>query len=386
MMRIPLARPDLRGNEERYVVQALRSSWISSTGPFLTRFESEFAELCNARTSLAVCNGTVALHLALLTLDVRPSDEVIIPSLTYVATANAVKYVGGEPAFVDVDPATWCIDPKMIELAITPRTKGIIAVHLYGHPADMDAINDIAAAHGLWVVEDAAEAPLALYKGRPTGGLAKVGTFSFYGNKVFSSGEGGAMTLSDPDLEARARMLRGQGMDPQRRYFFPIVGHNFRLTNVACALLCAQLERREEMLARRRQIADLYRSFLSSVPGINFQPTATWAIPSPWLFSIMIDERVFGRTRDQIMAELATQGIETRPFFIPLHTLPPYHQLSKDYGDNLIATDRIARSGLNLPTSSAMSDLEVKMVAQALLGLAPRTFRRKTAPAHETGS
>ncbi len=202
--RIPVAVPDLSGNEEKYAVEAIRSSWISSTGPFVHRFEKEFAELCGTRAAISVCNGTVALHLALLALDVRPGDEVLVPSLTYVATANAVRYVGAEPVFVDVDPGTWCMDPGQLEASITRRTKGIIPVHLYGHPADMDAINHVAAVHGLWVVEDAAEAHLASYKGRKTGSLAPIATFSFYGNKTFTCGEGGAITLNDPlDLVVR---------------------------------------------------------------------------------------------------------------------------------------------------------------------------------------
>ncbi len=198
--KIPVARPDLSGNEERYVVEAIRSSWISSTGSFVTRFEREYAESCGTRAAIGVCNGTIALHLALLGLGVRPGDEVLVPSLTFIATANAVRYVGAEPVFVDVDPDTWCIDPERLEQAVTSRTKGIIAVHLYGHPADMDAINRVAGIHGLWVVEDAAEAHLAKYKGRPTGGLAPSGTFSFYG-KHSTSGEGGAVTaVYDPVL------------------------------------------------------------------------------------------------------------------------------------------------------------------------------------------
>ena len=242
-MRIPVAAPDLTGNEESYVVEAIRSSWISSTGPFVQRFEKEFAALCGHAPAIGVANGTMALHLALLTLDLRPGDEVLVPSLTYIATANAVRYCGAEPVFVDVDPQTWCIDPKQLEARITRRTEGIIPVHLYGHPADMDAINHVAATHGLWVVEDAAEAHFARYKGRPTGSLARIGVFSFYGNKVLTSGEGGAITLDDPALEQRARLLKGQGVDPERRYFFPITGYNYRLTNLACAILCAQLER-----------------------------------------------------------------------------------------------------------------------------------------------
>jgi perosamine synthetase len=370
MITIPVARPDLTGNEEAYVVDAIRTSWISSIGSYIQRFEREFAEQCGTRTAISVSNGTVALHLALLTLDVRPGDEVIVPSLSYIATANAVRYVGAEPVFVDVDPDTWCLDPRKIEEAITPRTKGIIPVHLYGHPADMDEINHIAGVNGLWVVEDAAEAPLATYKGRPVGSLAPMATFSFYGNKVFTSGEGGALTLSEPGLELRARTLRGQGMDPKRRYFFPVTGYNFRLTNIACAFLCAQLERREQIVGRRRAIYALYRQLLAGAPGIGLQPNAPWAQLSPWLFSVTVDADKFGRTRNETMEELAKLGIETRPFFIPLHSLPPFREGSRARGENLPVTERLAATGINLPTFSTMTDAEVRTVVGALRSLA----------------
>lgn len=365
-MTIPVAYPDLSGNEEKYVIDAIRTSWISSTGPYIARFEQEFAGLCGARTSIAVCNGTVALHLALLTLDVRAGDEVIVPSLTYIATANAVRYVGAEPVFVDVDPATWCLDPKKIEDAITPRTKGIIAVHLYGHPADMDEINHIAGVNGLWVVEDAAEAPLATYKGRPTGSLAPIATFSFYGNKVFTSGEGGALTLSDAGLELRARTLRGQGMDPKRRYYFPVTGYNFRLTNIACALLCAQLERRMQILDRRQAIYSKYLQLLSDVPGIGFQPIAAWATISPWLFPITVNAPAFGMDRDALMERLAIHDIDSRPFFIPLHRLPPFRETSRKRGEILPTTDLLGASGINLPTYTLMQDESIEAVAKVI--------------------
>lgn len=363
-MNIPVAAPDLSGNEERYVVEAIRSSWISSTGPFIQRFEREFAELCGAGAAIAVCNGTVALHLALLALDVRPGDEVLVPSLTYIATANAVRYVGAEPVFVDVDPATWCIDPARLEARITRRTKGIIPVDLYGHPADMDAINHIAAVHGLWVVEDAAEAHLARYKGRPTGGLASISTFSFYGNKIFTCGEGGVLTVSNPQLEMRIRTLRGQGMDPQRRYFFPVTGYNFRLTNVACAMLCAQFERRNEIIAKRERIFARYRELLDGIPGIGFQPVAAWAQPAPWLFCITVDERAFGRTRDELMHALAAAGIDTRPFFIPLHSLPPFREESARRGERLPVTDTLSCGGMNLPTYGALTEQDIVRIAE----------------------
>jgi perosamine synthetase len=360
--RIPVAAPDLSGNEEKYVVDAIRSSWISSTGPYIDRFERQFADLCGTRAAIGVCNGTVALHLALLALDVRPGDEVLVPSLTYIATANACRYVGAEPVFVDVDPETWCIDPKLLEASITRRTKGIIPVHLYGHPADMDAINHVAAVHGLWVVEDAAEAHLAKYKGRTTGSLAPVATFSFYGNKIFTSGEGGALTLSDTQLELRTRTLRGQGVDPNRRYFFPVTGYNFRITNVAAAMLCAQIERRDQIIARRRQIFAAYRQALEGIGGIGFQPIARWAEPAPWLFCITVDEE-YGRSREELMALLAEQGIDTRPFFLSLHKLPPFREESRRRGESLPVTDRLSDSGINLPTYSTLSDADIQRIA-----------------------
>lgn len=353
--RIPVSAPDLSGNEESYVLDAIRSSWISSSGPYVDRFEREFAAACGTAAAIAVSNGTIALHLALLALGVRAGDEVLVPALTYVATANAVRYVGGEPVFVDVDPATWCLDPSKLEDAITPRTRGIIAVHVYGHPADMDVINHIAGIHGLWVVEDAAEAHFATYKGRPVGGLADIATFSFYGNKLVTSGEGGAVTLSDPHLELRARTLRGQGMDPARRYYFPVTGYNFRLTNVACALLCAQIERRDAIVDRRREIFAAYRAGLEGVHGIGFQPVAEWANPAPWLFSMTVDANAYGRTRDDLMERLAADGIETRPFFIPLNTLPPFREGASQRGDAVPVAESLGASGLNLPTFAGLT-------------------------------
>lgn len=363
---IPAASTDLSGNEEQYVVQAIRSSWISSSGEFVTRFEQEFAQACGVHHAIGTCNGTVALHLALLALDVRPGDEVLVPSLTYVATANAIRYVGAEPVFVDVDPDTWCIDPALLEDSITRRTKGIIAVHLYGHPADMDAINHIAAVHGLWVVEDAAEAHFASYKGRPVGGLGHIGTFSFFGNKIITCGEGGAITLNDRQLAIRARTLWGQGMDPERRYYFPVTGYNFRLTNVACAILCAQLERSSEIIARRNRIFETYREHLSDVPGIGFQPRAGWAEPAPWLFCITVDSDKYGASRDDLRQVLAAEGIDTRPFFIPLHTLPPFREKSLQRREKLDITLKLGASGINLPTYTLLDEATIDRVCTVI--------------------
>ena len=364
--RIPVASVDLSGNEERYALDAIRSTWISSTGAYLDRFESEFATLCDTRYALAVCNGTVALHLALLGLDVRPGDEVIVPSLTYVATANAVRYVGAEPVFVDVDPQTWCMDPRRVEEAITRRTRGIIPVHLLGHPADMDPINHIAAVNGLWVVEDAAEATLARYKGKVVGGLSGLATFSFFGNKMFTSGEGGAVTVNDDRLAKRMRTLRGQGMDPQRRYYFPVTGYNFRLTNLACAILCAQLERREQILQARRRIYEVYNSLLSNVPGVTLQPVAPWAELSPWMYACRVEPDQFGCTRDELIGYLAEHQIETRPMFVPLHGLPPFREESAARGENLPVTDAISSTAIMLPTYNQLTESDQHRIVETI--------------------
>jgi perosamine synthetase len=364
--------PDLGGNEEAYVLEALRSTWISSTGAFVDRFEREFAAFAATRAAISVSNGTAALHLLLATLELGRRDEVIVPSLTFIATANAVSYLGGRPVFVDVDPLTWCLDPAAVERSVTPRTKGIIAVHLYGHPADMDAINDVAARKGLWVIEDAAQAHGARYKERAVGGLSTAGAFSFHGNKILAGGEGGAIVLDDPALEARARLLRGQGMDPGRRYFFPVIGYNFRLTNIACAILCAQLERAPSMIARRRRVFERYRARLAGVPGIGFQPTAAWAEPAPWMFCITVDKQRFGRSRDELMERLQQANIETRPFFLPVHSLPPYRAAGGSSPQDLPVTTRLASQGVSLPSYAALAEADVDRVADAIQDAARR--------------
>ena len=359
---IPVAIPDLSGNEEKYAREAIQSSWISSTGPFLDRFEAEFASQCQTSECLAVANGTVALHLALLALDVRAGDEVIIPALTYIATANAVRYMGATPVFADVDPGTWCLDPACIQQLITPRTKGIIAVHIYGHPADMDAINGVAKAHGLWVVEDAAEAHFAEYKGRRVGSMSDIATFSFFGNKVFTCGEGGAITLNDAGVAAHARSLRGQGVDPERRYVHPIIGYNYRLTNVAAAMLCAQMERADAILARRSAIFRAYETYLAGVPGIGVQPVANWAKRTPWLFCITVDPDAFGSTRDELAEHLRTGGVDNRPFFLGMHMQEPYRDLHAQQKTDLPVTEHLSEVGLNLPTYVAIEDGQIEMI------------------------
>lgn len=363
---IPISIPDLSPVERQYVIEAIESTWISSSGEFLSRFERMFAsDVAHSQHALAVTNGTMALYLALAALEVGPGDEVIVPSLTYIATANAVRYLGATPVFADVDSGSWGISADAIQDLVTNKTVGVIAVHLYGHPADMDAINSVARGHGLWVVEDAAEAPFATYRGRNTGALADIATFSFYGNKILTSGEGGAVTTDNDNLADRMRLLRGQGMDPQRRYFFPVVGYNFRMTNVAAAILVGQLERHAELLAARRRVFGIYNAVLAGKIGVSLQPCMPWATISPWLYCVTLATEI----RDAVMADLGARGIETRPFFIPIHQLPPYRG---DRHGPMAVTDALASSGINLPTFPSMSEEDAQMVATSLLECLPR--------------
>jgi perosamine synthetase len=355
---IPVYRPFVGDREKEYVNEALDSTWISSKGKFLDRFEAEFAAFAGVGHGIGTANGTVSLHLALAALGIGRGDEVIVPTFTYVASVNAIAYTGAQPVFVDSDPVTWNLDPNLLEAAITPRTRAIEAVHLYGHPADMDPISEIAARHGLPVIEDAAEAHGATYKGRPVGSLGTVASFSFYGNKIVTTGEGGMLVTDDPDLAARARHLRGQGVSPVRTYWHDVLGFNYRMTNIAAAIGCAQLERVEETLAAKREIAAWYRTRLEGVPGVGLQADAAWASPVYWMVSVLVDPEI----RDGVIDHLAARGIESRPFFFPAHTLPMYPSR-----EAFPVAERLGASGINLPSWPGLSEAQVDEVTTALV-------------------
>ncbi|MFZ5919808.1 MAG: DegT/DnrJ/EryC1/StrS family aminotransferase [Chloroflexota bacterium] len=356
---IPVAAPALVGNEKKYVLDCIESSWISSNGQYIERFESAFAEFCGVKHALSCSNGTVALHLALLALGIGPDDEVIVPTLTYVATANAVTYCGAKPVFIDSEPETWNLDPAHLEDCITPRTKAIIVVHLYGHPVDMDAVMDVADKHGLFVVEDAAEAHGAEYKGRRVGSVGHISTFSFYGNKIITTGEGGMVVTNDDDLAARTRQLKGQGMDPNHRYWFPMVGYNYRMTNIEAAIGLAQLEKVDWHIARRREIAADYKRYMESIPGISMQPEKSWAKNVYWMTSIVLEE-TWPFSRDETMKILAENGIETRPFFYPMHVLPMYQKAAEH--QQFPVADRLSARGMNIPSSAGLSTSDIDFI------------------------
>lgn len=361
--RIPVAAPVIGGNEKAYVVDCLESTWISSTGEYVQRFETGFAEFCGVEHAISCSNGTTALHLALLALGVGPGDEVIVPTLTFVATANAVTYCGARPVFVDAEPETWNIDPRLIEAKVTRRTRGIIAVHLFGHPADMDAILAIARRHGLFVVEDAAQAHGAEYRGRRVGSLGDVATFSFFGNKIITTGEGGMVVTNDEALAGRARRLGSHGMDPDRRYWFPVIGYNYRMTNVAAAIGVAQLERVDWQIGRRLEVARWYRERLRDVPGLGWQREQDWAKHVWWMFSVVLDDECQVE-RDLVIARLGEIGVETRPVIWPMHQLPPYRDSA--VGTFAVA-DRLAERGINLPTWAGLTREDVAYVCDGLV-------------------
>ena len=361
---IPVATPSLTGNEKRYVLDCLETNWISSNGPYVERFEEAFAAFCGTRHAISCCNGSAALHVALLGLGVGPGDEVIVPTLTYIASANAVTYCGATPVFVDSEPRSWNMDPAAVAAAVTPRTRAILAVHLYGHPVDMDPILAIARHHALEIVEDAAEAHGAEYRGRRVGGLGKVSTFSFYGNKILSTGEGGMVCTDDDGLATRIRILRGQGQDLDRRYWFQVVGYNYRMTNLAAAIGLGQLEQADWHLARRRQNAIAYRRHLLADASLILTPELPWARNAFWMNCVLLPlaER---RWRDSVMARLFEAGVETRPFFYPMHAMPPY-RWAGPMGRFPVA-EQLAARGISLPSSAVLGEEEIEYVCQSLL-------------------
>ncbi len=366
-----MARTAIGQREKELVRQCLDTGWISSAGEFIPRFEQEFADFCGTAQGVSAMNGTCALHLALAALGIGPGDEVLVPSLTFVATANAVAHAGAKPVFVDSERRTWNIDPDALETTITPQCKAVIAVHLYGHPADMPAIMDVAERCGLAVIEDAAEAHGAEIEidgeWRRVGSMGRVGCFSFYGNKILTTGEGGMLVTDDQALAEKAAWLRGHAMDKARPYWHSEIGFNYRMTNLQAALGLGQLERVNEILEGKLQVARLYAEGLAGVPGLSHPPTEAWAKNVYWMYSLLVNDD-FPASRDGLRQAMDEAGIDTRPFFHPLHTLPPY-----DHGLKLPVCEDLARRGLNLPSGPDISADEIGRVCQAIRRVAEQT-------------
>ena len=364
LWRVPVMEPSLGGNEIKYVTDCIASGWISSKGSYVTRFEEAFAEYLGVKYALTTSNGTTALHLALVAMGIEAGDEVIVPNLTFGASANVVVHCGATPMLVDVDPETWNLDAEQLEAAITPQTKAIMPVHLYGHPTEMTTVLEIANRHNLLVLEDAAEALGAQYRGQFVGGLGDAGAFSFFANKIITTGEGGMVVTNDDDLYDKMVVMRAHGMRPMHRYWHEYAGYNYRLTNIQAAIGLAQLERLDEFLAYREQVVARYHEYLSEVNGLILPPNKDWARNVFWLYSVLVDETVTGIDRDTLAEKLAERGIETRPVFYPLHQQPAY-QSAKTVGEYPIS-ERLASQGLSLPTANNIRLEDVDRICHAI--------------------
>ena len=360
---LPVAEPELTGSEAAYVLQCVEQNWISSSGPFVSRFEQDFAAFTQLSHPVAVSNGTVALTLALQALQLGLGAEVIVPSVTFAATANAVVAAGGVPVLSDVDPVTWGLSPALVEPLISERTRVIIPVHLYGSPCDIPGLRELADARDLLLVEDCAEAIGTTSGAGHVGGLSDAATFSFFGNKTLTTGEGGMVFFRDSGTEQRARQLRDHGMSHSRKYWHEVVGYNYRLTNLQAAIGVAQVERADSLVSRKRHIGHLCEAGIAQIPGLTMMPVSPFGESSYWLVPVLIAPDLASH-RDMLMELLASDGIQTRVTFPALHTMPAFAPYPR--AADLPVSDDIARRGLCLPNTPRMSDESVAYIMTCL--------------------
>jgi perosamine synthetase len=369
---IPVSEPRLDGRELEYVTECLTTGWISSAGRFLGEFEEDWARYCDRRFGVAVCNGTVALQLAVAALDLEPGDEVIMPAFTIISCAMAVVYQGGIPVLVDADPETWCMDVSQVAARITPRTRAIMPVHIYGHPVDMDPLLDLAERHGLAIIEDAAEAHGAQYlSGRGSahwqrcGSFGDLSCFSFYANKLVTSGEGGMVVADDEALARKLRLLRNLGFGPGRRFLHEELGFNFRMTNVQAAIGKAQVERIDDTVDQKRRIGQRYVEGLAGLPGIRLQVERPWARSVWWMNGLVLDKQS-GHTAASLAQALSALGVETRPFFLGMDRQPALRERGLFDGENYPVTDELAEMGLYLPSGVGLTGEQQEAVIGAV--------------------
>ena len=358
---IPETEPSLNGKELEYVTDAIKSEWISH-GKYVSMFEEKFSEFCNVKYGVSCNTGTSALHLALMALGIKNDDEVILPTSTYIATANVIKYVKATPIFVDSNKETWNLDPIKIEEKITNKTKAIIPVHLYGVPCDMDKIIEIARKYNLYVIEDCAEAHGAEYKGKKVGGFGDIGCFSFFANKIITTGEGGMCVTNNKELKEKIEILKNQGMSKKRKGWYEIIGFNYRMTNLQAALGLAQLEQIKNFLGKREVIFKTYKKFLRDVKGVELPPESTKGSKQVnWMYTILSDKK------ENIISEMKKEGIGTRPFFIPLHKMPPYN-----IGESYPIAEKLYTRGISLPSSVKLKEDEIKKICEIIQKVAEK--------------
>lgn len=362
--QVPLTQPVLDGNELEYVTDCIATGWISSQGKYVRQFEELFRQYVGSPHALAVSNGTVALHLALVTLGIGPGDEVIVPDLTFAAPVNAVLYVGATPVLVDIDQHTMTMNMDAAEQAVTSRTRAIIPVHLYGHPADMGRVMALAQQHDLVVIEDCAEALGSFYQGVHVGNLGHAAIFSFFGNKTITTGEGGMLLFNDTAMFERARILRDHGMSKERRYWHDQVGYNYRMTNIQAAIGVAQMERIGEFIERKRWNAEQYRLRLSAEVGLQLVGEVGDVVNSYWFYTIVLPLGLAAK-RDEIIAMMIKNGVEVRPIFYPIHRMPPYAPFVAA-GQTYPVSDALSDAGISLPSGVTMSEPDIEKVCLVL--------------------
>ena len=362
---IPVNEPRLGEREVELVTEALRAGWISGAGPHIQEFEGQWAAYCGRKHGIAVANGTVALQLAVSLLDLQPGDEVIMPSFTIISCALPVVLASAVPVLVDSNPATWTMDVEQVEQRISSRTRAILPVHIYGHPVDMDPLLELADRHRLAVIEDAAEAHGALYKGRRCGSFGTTSCFSFYANKLVTTGEGGMLLVDDDALAERARKLRNLGFEPPRRFVHRELGYNFRLTNVQAALGLAQLERMDDIVSRKRWMGHAYTDRLRDLAAIELQVEEPWVSSVFWMYGLVVREET-GLDAQTLAERLLERGVETRPFFVGMHAQPVLLERGLFAGESYPVTDRLARQGLYLPSGLALELEQLERVCQTL--------------------
>lgn len=363
---IPLSQPDLNGNEIMYAKNALDSGWISSLGEYVEKAEKAWAEYCGVKYCSVVNNGTSALHLALMALGISPGDEVIVPALTFVSPAAVVKRMGAVPVFADCSEDSWCIDPEEVARLVTRKTRAVIAVDVLGHPANYTELNSICKKHGLFLIEDAAEAHGSTFKGKRVGSFGDIATFSFFANKTIGCGEGGAITTNNEELFRKCALLKNHGMDKAKPYWHDFVGDNFRMTNPTAAILLGQIERANALIANRTAVANYYRSQLSAIPGIVFRPHAKDCEIAPWIEAVQITHKC-KKDRSEIISYLRTNGIDSRAIWYPLTELPPYKEDCIARGTLAPIAKQIMEQTLWLPTYSGMKKSYYEKVAQSFI-------------------
>jgi perosamine synthetase len=371
---IPVNEPLIGEKEIAYVLDCLKTGWISSAGKYLEQFEQAWASYCGMRYGVAVSNGTTALQVAVACLGLQPGDEVILPSFTIISCAQALTYNQAIPVLVDCDPRTWCMDVAQVAARLTSRTRAIMPVHIYGHPVDMDPILALAKQHGLYVIEDAAEAHGAEYlSGRVTdhavwrrcGGMSDISAFSFYANKLVTTGEGGMLLTNDPVLAERARSLRNLCFRRERRFYHTELGYNFRLTNLQAAIGLAQVERMPETILKKRWMGQSYTQRLQHLPMLQLPVEEPWARQVYWMYGLVLDEST-GMDAPEFSRRLHAEGVETRPFFLGIHEQPVYTSQGLFKGEKYPVSERIARQGLYLPSGLTLTETQLEEVCQAV--------------------